>query len=240
VRRWLLSALRHEPARSTPHAAGGGETEAALILVHGLWTPPVVFAIQAHRLQRRGYRVQRFGYPSVRATLAENVQALRAAVAATAAKQIDLVGHSLGGLLILDLLAYDPDPRLGRVVLLGTPSLGSYCARQLAALTGMPTLLGASIMEWLLRPPQALLVVPPGIEIGVVAGTRSFGLGRFLVPGLPQPNDGVVALTETRLPTSADFIALPVAHSQMLTSRHCALQIASFLEQGRFCHDLSP
>ena len=74
------------------------------------------------------------------------------------------------------------------------------------------------------------------MEVGVLAGTRSVGLGR-VVPGLPRPNDGVVAVTETRLPGAADFIALPVAHSQMLASRPCATQIAAFLETGRFLHD---
>jgi hypothetical protein len=62
------------------------------------------------------------------------------------------------------------------------------------------------------------------------------GLGR-LVSGLPQPNDGVVAVTETLLPGATDFIALKVAHSEMLASRRCAAQIAAFLESGRFLHD---
>ena len=204
-----------------------------VILVHGLWTPALVFALHAHWLQQRGYRVLRFGYRSVWATLAQNAQELKRFIAATSGMQIQLVGHSLGGLLILEMLAQAQDPRLRRVVLLGTPCLGNHCARRLAGMAGMPALLGRSIMEWLSRPDLA--VPRSAVEVGVLAGTRSIGLGRVL-SGLPRPNDGVVALAETRFPGAADFIALPIAHSQMLVSRPCALQIASFLECGHFLH----
>ena len=208
---------------------------AAVILVHGLWTPAAVFALHGHWLRREGYRVLRFGYASVRATLTENTQQLGRFIATTDAAEIHLVGHSLGGLIILDLLTEAADPRLRRALLLGTPCLGSDCARRLAALPGMPVLLGRSIMQWLSRSAGAPCSPPPNIEVGVLAGTRSLGLGRVL-RGLPRPNDGVVALAETQHPGAADFLALPVAHSQMLASRRCAAQIASFLHTGRFQH----
>jgi pimeloyl-ACP methyl ester carboxylesterase len=216
--------------------AGQRHARQAVILVHGLWTPASVFSLQGHWLRQRGYQPLRFAYPSVRATLAQNVQGLQRFIAATSAADIHLVGHSLGGLLILELLAQAPDLRLRRVVLLGTPCVDSHCARELAGVAGLPALLGRSIMEWLSRAPGATALPRSARQVGVLAGTRSVGLGR-IVPGLPRPNDGVVALAETRLPGAADFIALPVAHSGMLASRRCAVQIASFLESGRFLHD---
>jgi len=209
---------------------------ATVILVHGLWTPAAVFAVHGRWLQKAGYRVRRFAYASVRATLSENAQALRRFIAATAASDIHLVGHSLGGLIILEALTPVPDPRVRRLVLLGTPCVDSHCARRLARVTGLPALLGRSLMEWMSRPAGAAIVPPSTVAVGVIAGTRSVGLGR-VVPGLPQPNDGVVALNETRLPAAADFIALPIAHSQMLASRACGAQLMSFLETGRFRHD---
>lgn len=228
--------------RSQPPANHhGGET---VILVHGLWTPAAVFSLHSRWLQRRGYRTRRFGYPSVRATLSQNAQALQRFITETSATDIHLVGHSLGGLIILQLLANTPDTRLRRAVLLGTPCLDSHCARRLAKVAGMSSLLGRSIMEWLTRsshlprssPSPATTVFPePVLEVGVLAGTRGIGLG-LVVPGLPRPNDGVVAVAETRLPGAADFITLPVAHSQMLASRACATQIAAFLAGGHFLH----
>lgn len=209
-----------------------------VILVHGLWTPSVVCSLHARWLAQRGYRTRRFGYPSVRGTLAENAEALQRFVTATPARDIHLVGHSLGGLLILEMLARTADPRLRRIVLLGTPCQGSHCARRLATVPGMPTLLGRSIMQWLARP-AGWATAPATGTVGVIAGTRSCGLGR-VVPGLPRPNDGVVTLAETRLPGTADFLTLPLAHSQLLVARSCAQQIASFLDSGRFQHALAP
>lgn len=204
-----------------------------MILVHGLWTPAAVFLPHARWLRQRGYRTLRFSYSSVRSTLSQNAQSLRRCIEQARGDEIHLVGHSLGGLVILDMLRQDADPRLHRVVLLGTPCTDSHCARRLAGLNGVSALLGRSIGEWLSRGPDATAAPKSPVVVGVLAGTRSIGLGR-VVPGLPQPNDGVVALAETRLPGAADHMALPVAHSEMLTSRRCAVQIAAFLAAGRF------
>ncbi|MDP1982988.1 MAG: alpha/beta fold hydrolase [Sulfuritalea sp.] len=206
-----------------------------VILVHGLWTPAAVLMPQGHWLRGRGYHTLRFGYPSVRATLSQNAQALRRYIAKASGTDLHLVGHSLGGLVILDMLRQDADPRLRRVVLLGTPCNDSHCARRLARVAGLPALLGRSIGEWLSRGPGATVAPRSTVAVGVLAGTRSVGLGR-VVRSLPRPNDGVVTVAEARLPGAADFIALPVAHSEMLASRLCAAQIAAFLETGRFAH----
>lgn len=234
-------SLPPAPARR-PAGAAAAET---VILVHGLWTPAAVFLPHSHWLRRRGYRVLRFGYPSVRATLSQNAQRLQGFVAEYAATRptadgadgaaIHLVGHSLGGLVILDMLRQESEPRVRRVVLLGTPCVDSHCARRLTSVAGMTALLGRSIGEWLSRPSGATVAPRSAVAVGVLAGTRSVGLGR-VVPGLPCPNDGVVTVAETRLSGAADFIALPVAHSQMLASRRCAAQIAAFLATGRFLH----
>lgn len=210
-------------------------TPATVILVHGLWMPAAVFALHSRWLHARGYRVLRFGYPSMRASLAQNAQRLNRFIAQSAASNIHLVGHSLGGLVILEMLKQTPDTRLRRAVLLGTPCADSHCARWLAGVAGGATLLGRSIAEHLARAPGATVAPRSAVEIGVLAGTRSVGLGR-VIPGLARPNDGVVAVAETQLPGAADFIALPVAHAQMLVSRRCAAQIAHFLETGHFFH----
>ena len=81
-------------------------------------------------------------------------------------------------------------------------------------------------MEWLSRASDATVGAGSAVEVGVLAGTRSVGLGR-LVPGLPQPNDGVVAPADTPLAGPPDPTQLPIAHSEMLASRRCDAQLAS-------------
>ena len=206
-----------------------GET---VILVHGLWMRGVVFLLYRRWLLRQGFQVRAFSYPSVRRGLDANVGALARFAAETRGAVLHFVGHSLGGALILAMLAGRGEPRARRVVLLGSPCGGSHCARMLQRIPVLRGILGHSIRDWLAR---TLPTLPPNISVGVVAGTRSIGLGR-LVPGLPRPNDGVVALAETRLQGCADSITLRVAHAEMLASRACADQVVAFLHQGRFRH----
>lgn len=213
-----------------PGEAATQDHREAVVLVHGLWMHGLVFGLQRRRLARLGYRALSFSYPSVRAGLAGNARALSGFVAAIDAQVVHLVGHSLGGLVILRMLADRPDKRIGRVVLLGSPCGGSHCARVLQGIPLLRALVGQSLADWLAQP---CLPAPAGLEIGVLAGDSGVGVGR-LIPGLARPNDGVVSLAESRLDTASDSIVLPVGHSQMLVSAACLEQVAAFLRTGRF------
>lgn len=209
------------------------DSAATVILIHGLWMHGVVLHPYQRWLRAEGFAVRRFSYPSRRAGMAANVRSLSSFVGETRGAVIHLVGHSLGGLVVLNMLGGDHDPRIRRTVLLGTPSAGSHCGSRISATPALRALLGRTFEDWLgaTRRPA----VPPSIEIGVIAGTRSIGFGR-LVPGLPRPNDGLIAVHETVLAEAKDSIVLDVNHSGMLVSRSCAAQIASFLRTGSFVH----
>jgi pimeloyl-ACP methyl ester carboxylesterase len=203
-----------------------------VVLVHGLWMHGLVFWPQRRWLASRGFAVRSFSYPSVRHSLADNSRALARFVAGLPASRIHLVGHSLGGLVVLAMLAEHPDQRIRRAVLMGSPCGGSHCAEVLLGSPALAAIVGRSIRDWLRLPrPQP----PATVDIGVLAGNRRLGLGR-IIPGLPRPNDGVVSVAETRLATARDSITLPVGHSQMLVSPACAEQITAFLRNGRFIH----
>ena len=209
------------------------QSKVIVILVHGLWMRGIVLSVLSYRLSRNTcFTVRSFSYPSVRRSLDVNSSALSRYISATLGNTIYLVGHSLGGLVILNLLAQEPDPRIGRVVLMGSPCAGSYCASTLLRTPALSKIVGRSIGDSLLRTRWEL---PKHVEIGVLSGNRSIGLGR-LIPGLPRPNDGVVSVVETLLSESRDNVTLPVSHSEMLISPSCAAQVAGFLENGRFFH----
>lgn len=207
-------------------------SQETVVLIHGLWMRGWVMAWWAWRLRRAGFRVEVFSYPSLRASLTGNALRLARFVSHLDAPRIHFVGHSLGGLLIWQMLATHADRRTGRLVFVGSPFRGSYTASKLARRGLGRWLLGASVLQWLRQPaPQ----VDPRYELGVIAGCKPIGLGR-LVGGLPAPSDGAVCVVETAAPGSRDQIVLKVSHSGMLISPQVTRQINAFLCDGNFLH----
>ncbi|SRR5258706_3095024 len=205
----------------------------AIVLVHGLWMPRQACAILAWRLRRAGFSTTLFGYPTIHATLAENAQRLKRCVKSCAATRVHVVAHSLGGLVALQMLAHDPDPAIGRLVLLGSPVRGSAAARALARHSAGRRLLGAGLLECM---HAGFPIGPLPIDVGVIAGDVSLGLGRIMTLALPTPNDGAVGVSETLLPWAADQIIVRASHSSMLVSARVAQQTVRFLKFGKFLH----
>jgi pimeloyl-ACP methyl ester carboxylesterase len=203
-----------------------------IVIVHGLWMTGAVFALQRAQLVRRGYRVRTFNYSSLRTSLDEIASQLARFIGALETPGVHLVGHSLGGLVVMHALALFPQLPIGRVVLLGCPLAGSRAVRYLARSATGRILVGRALREWL---PERAAPVAAAFEVGMIAGTRRFGAGSLLVP-LPTPNDGAVCLDETRLPGLRDHVTMPLTHSGLILSSRAALEIDHFLEHGHFAH----
>jgi pimeloyl-ACP methyl ester carboxylesterase len=201
-----------------------------VLFVHGLWMNGLETLWLRHRVEGHGFQAHPFSYPSLHATVEEVVDRLDAAIAGLE-PPVHLVGHSLGGLMLLRLFDLRPQQPPGRVVLLGSPVSGSTAARSVARWTVGPAIIGRIALEEIVAAPPRRWIQPR--ELGVVAGTVSAGLGR-LVTNLPQPNDGTVTLLETQLEGMSDHVALPTTHTGMLFSGSVAEEIASFLINGRF------
>jgi pimeloyl-ACP methyl ester carboxylesterase len=206
-----------------------------VVLVHGLWMGSWVMSAMGMRLRRCGFRTAFFSYPSMSDSLSRNALRLSRFVADLAASQIHFIGHSLGGLLVLQMLAEFPQPRVGRVILAGSPYAACAAGTRLSCLGPGRYILGRSMLQWL---NQIAATGPRGghlPEIGVIAGCRSLVAGR-LIARLPVPNDGVVAVEETQIPAASDRIVLNIGHSEMLLSAELVRQACSFLRHGHFLH----
>ena len=199
------------------------------VVVHGLWMNGLAMLPLARRLERCGFAVTRHGYQSVRRGLRENARRL-AAVCEKSGSPLNLVGHSLGGLLIMTMLHNHPQVNVHRVVLLGSPYANSAAALGMARFATSRGLLGRTLQDWLRQPRPP---IPEGVALGVIAGDLSIGLGR-LVAHLPRPNDGVVMLDETRVPGATDSIVLHTSHTAMLVSPAVARATCAFLRTGSF------
>lgn len=210
-----------------PHKLKSGE---AVVLIHGLWMPGAAMRPLARRLRRGGWETAIFSYTARRATVRQNAADLAAFVNKLDGSMVHFVGHSLGGLVLTQYLQDFPARHPGRVVLLGTPYRGSHVARCLSRYRLGRWLCGLSLHGALLGDGPRW---PGGRELGVIAGTAPFGVGR-LIPGLPRPNDGLVAVAETLVPEQTDNITVPVTHSGLLFSAAAARHVAAFLAAGRF------
>lgn len=207
-----------------------------VVYVHGLWQSGAESIWLRRRLsQDLDADARAFSYPSVAADASANARALATYLTAIRADTLHLVGHSLGGLVILKLFNEEADAagRLppGRIVLLGSPLRGSRTAQNLARLPFGRKIMGVGVGEELLVPRERRW--NRARDLGIIVGDLGFGLGR-LVGTLDGPSDGTVLVEETQLPGAADRVVLRVSHTGMLFSGHVAKQTAAFLSRGRF------
>lgn len=210
-----------------------------VILVHGLWMSGIEFVSLKNRLNAdHGFEAVPFSYPSVSGSMHDHVQGLREFAQSQKAERMHFVGHSLGGLVVLNLLEATADLPPGRVVLLGAPLQGSRAAQGLARWPLGKAMLGITMRQEFLpiagvEPRATVRTWNDRREVGVIAGSSGFGLGRF-VAKLDGENDGTVMVEETQLPGARDHLVLPVTHTGMLFSSEVAKQTAAFLRTGRF------
>jgi alpha-beta hydrolase superfamily lysophospholipase len=199
--------------------APAGDTRELVVLAHGMARTPASMWWLARTLRADGYRVLNWGYSSYTRAVPELGTRLArdAAAALGAAPRVHFVGHSLGTVLIRWVLANEPPPRAGRVVLLAPPNRGA--ARADAA---------APYLSWLLPPladlrsgPDAATVTlraPAEVEVGIIAGAT----------------DRTVAVAETRLDGARGHVLVPSGHTFIMLRRDVHRLVLAFLRSGSF------
>ncbi|MNM98654.1 Alpha/beta hydrolase family protein [compost metagenome] len=200
-----------------------------VLLLHGIWNTRSWLIPLAWRLRTQGFQVEIFGYPSVSGGPDVAVPLLLERLRGSG--PINLVGHSLGGLVALEALRQAPELEVPRVVCLGSPLCGSETARSLAD-HGWSAALGRSGNLLL----QGLPDWHGPAQVGLIAGSVAHGLGA-LMGALHGDSDGTVALSETCLAGLADHCIVPASHSGLVLSHDVAELTAAFLRHGRFPSD---
>jgi pimeloyl-ACP methyl ester carboxylesterase len=200
-----------------------------VVLAPGLWMPAAAMALLRARLARCGYSPRVYAYRG-RDSLEANVEQLaRFTRETTDGRAAHFVGHSLGGVLIFDMLSRHPDIKAASVLLLGAPVRGCLAGRRLGAAALGRWMMGECRSRWVEREARWQRDEP----VGVVAGTLPLGLGRGLGP-LPGPNDGVVCVEETTVEGMTARSLVPLGHSMLIMSGRSGALIERFLGSGRF------
>jgi triacylglycerol lipase len=143
-------------------------------------------------------------------------------LAQTPSQRIDIIGHSMGGLIGLYYVKkLGGAPRVRKLVMMGTPVRGTW-----AALAGVVTLGLWSTSSWQLLPRSRFLdelaqgPLPPGVEVSTIAAAR----------------DWVVPLQTTRL-AGANAVTVPLGHSSLVVSEEVYRRVVNTLRPPR---DSSP
>jgi pimeloyl-ACP methyl ester carboxylesterase len=205
-----------------------------VVYVHGLWLSGNEAGILLRRLGRElSAKTRAFSYASVTSSISDSAQALAKFLSEQRADKLHLVGHSLGGLVIVKLFESGEGAQLppGRIVLLGSPLNGSRAAQNLARLPFGKRIMGRGVNEELLTKRQRRWSGQR--ELGVIAGNVSIGLGR-LVGVNGAPNDGTIFVEETRLQGILEHLVLRISHTALPFSSTVARQTAAFLNDGSF------
>lgn len=204
-----------------------GET---VILLHGLWRSMWAMDPMAKYLHQQGYHTINVPYPSFRKSIEEIVAQVLAIIDDHSARgRIHFVTHSLGGIIIRQLLAEAPSELIGRVVMLAPPNQGSEIIDWLEHCGPLKKTLGpagAKLGSDQLDAPG----LPPHLDSAVIMGKRSIiPFFRWL---LDSQNDGIVSVERGKLNGVNEFHVTDTDHTFISSDPKVLQMTHHFLTHG--------
>ncbi len=220
--------LENHPTSFAPEGGAAPPPRGELVfLLHGFGGRPLLMSRVARHLAGREYAIRNWTYPSLRKPVAHHAASLRDELARVTAERsyarVHFVTHSLGGVVVRQLLCREPPGNVGRIVMLAPPNAGSHVAWISSVfLRGLcPVLREISDRKTSF---VNALDEPGNVEIGIIAGS----------------GDWVVRQRSTHLASERDHIVLRGGHLRLPFLRTCALQTEHFLRHGTFDHEVRP
>ena len=198
----------------------------------------------ARAAESAGYTTVNLGYPSRTTTIEilaneavpEGLKRCREARAAT----INLVTHSMGGILVRYYLEKNRVPELGRVVMLSPPNQGTEAADALRDDAFHRWWNGPAGQQLGTGPDSiAARLGPVSYPVGIITGTEHAFFDAQRAKLIPGPNDGKVSVERAKVAGMTDFLALPASHTFIMNDDGAVSQALHFLQHGYFRRDES-
>ena len=204
----------------------------AVVLLHGIFRSSKAMQKVQDRLEKDGYLVVPFDYPSTRVDIAASAQMLDDVIKSLeGVETISFVTHSMGGLVVRSWLGQGGDARARCLVMMGTPNKGAEVADILRDWHLYRLILGPAGQQLVADKAGEIAKLPiPRIPFAVIAGAK--GSDNGYNPLIPGDDDGLVAVSSAFLEGAEDSIAFPVLHSFLPFNADVIGAVARYLKTG--------
>ena len=206
-----------------------------VILVHGLGRSRASLGGLERALKAAGYQVAAVSYASTRRSVARNADDLGELIGnLEGVDRISFVTHSLGGLLVRELLSRSDAPWRRRIavnalVMTAPPNQGSRMADILQYVPPVNLILWHGLFA---SRTSAVAALPaPDIPFGVIAAGNG---GAGWNPLLEGDDDLLVGVAETRLEGAAGWMRVDGIHAFVMNHPDSIVAIIDFIEHRRF------
>jgi pimeloyl-ACP methyl ester carboxylesterase len=201
-----------------------------IVLVHGLSRTPLSLLSLEGRLRAAGWQTEQFSYAAMLESYERIALRLHRRLQDISSREpYGIVAHSLGGLLTRSALALSQINPPDRIVMLGTPNrqprLAAYAWQMLLPFRWWTRECGYNLTN-----PDFFAQLPrPASPYTIIAGTQ--GLRGVLSPFGNELNDGIVALSETKISDTDAIVQLPVNHTFMMNDSRVQATVMRSLAQ---------
>ncbi len=223
-----LDEIKRE--KKLPKMSGEG-----VLLVHGITRSSKSMAAYRQPLEKAGYQVFPFDYPSTRVDLDAAADYLHQVIESLdGIERLHIVAHSMGGLVTRTYRAKHHDDRLTRLVLVGSPQNGAELADLARGKANgvFKTIFGPAGQQLVTDQEGFVKKLPtPDVEFAVIAGGHAPNGFNPLIDG---DDDGIVSVTSTRLGGASDFLYLESMHLALNRNDTAHAAAVRFLRTGKF------
>lgn len=205
-----------------------------VVLLHGFFRTSRDMRPLKRFLEEEGFHVLSVDLPTTFGTMNECVERFEDLYGSLplAPGPVSFVGHSMGGLIVLAVMARNRLPRPRRCVLIAAPVKGASLADRACACSPLATRVFRGLDALRTESVRALDIRAAGtVDIGTLAGANGRLLtGLFLRP----PHDGRIEVSSARFMAAKDHAELPFTHTRIHKQRETAGLVAQFLRSGMF------
>jgi len=206
-----------------------------VILVHGLGRSRASMGGLECALKSAGYQVAAISYASTRRSVARNADNLSELVEnLEGVSRISFVTHSLGALVVRDLLARESAPWRQRItvnalVMTAPPSRGSRMADILQYVPPVNLILWRGLFDS--RTSVVSAMPTPDVPFAIIAAGRG---GKGWNPILAGDDDLIVSVEETRLEGAAAWMRVDGIHALVMNYPDSIAATINFIEHRHF------